>query len=295
MVSYLMRLVLLLWAFCMPVLAHAAPVNVVNSFSILGDLVQKIGGKYVSVVTLVGPDQDIHSFEPGPHEARQLATAELVFVNGLGLESWMTRLLDAAEFDGKIVTVSEGIKVLKRADGSADPHAWQSLANIRIYLKNIKEALIEADPKHKVAYELAEKDYLKNLRAFERRMRYEIEQIPAQKRKVITTHDAFAYLGEAYGITFIPALLGSEETEPTAREFARLIDQIEREKVQALFFENTVSPSIIKQLEREHQAFIGGTLYSDALSKSDGPAAGYRALFEHNMALLLSAMRRNPG
>jgi zinc/manganese transport system substrate-binding protein len=281
--------------------AAADPLPVVATTSVLQDLVRNVGGDKVVVKTLVGPDGDAHTYEPTPSDAKAISTARLVVINGLGLEGWLTRLMGSAKFSGTRVTATEGIAPLtmQEAEGGksktvTDPHAWQSLANGRIYVANIAKGLIAADPANAAFYRDNAANYASQLSALETRIRAELADVPAAKRRVITTHDAFQYYGKAYGIAFIaPIGLSTEDGEPSAGDVAKLERQIKREKLHALFLENISNSRLIEQLAHDTGAVVGPPLFSDALSRPDEPAPTYLQMFEYNTATLKAGMLKN--
>ncbi len=278
-----------------PASAHAEKLKLVASFSILGDMAQLVGGDDVDVKTLVGPDGDAHVYEPSPADAKTIVSANLVIVNGLGFEGWMERLIASSGYAGPVVVASHGIEPLAfSGEGlTQDPHAWQSLANGRIYVANIRDALIAADGEHADKYRANAAHYLKQIDALDRWVKNEIATVPAGKRKVITSHDAFQYFARRYGVQFIAPLGVSTESEASAADIARLIDQIRAGKVRAVFMENITDARLIRQLESDGGAYVGGTLYSDALSSAGGPAATYLAMFRHNVIQLVEGMEYN--
>jgi zinc/manganese transport system substrate-binding protein len=270
--------------------------KVIASFSILGDLVKNVGGERVEVSTLVGPNGNAHVYAPSPADAKKVADAKLVFVNGLGFEGWLERLVKASGTKAPVIVATKGIKPRERAGerghdhGRADPHAWQSVANAKIYVANIRDALIAADPVGKAAYEANAATYLAKLDALEREVREVIAKIPADRRKVITSHDAFGYFEAAYGIAFIAPQGVSTEAEASARDVAAIITQIKKQKIAAVFLENVTDPRLVEQIARETGAKIGGTLYSDALTDDKGDATTYIDLIRHNLKQLATAL-----
>lgn len=291
-----------------PAYAADTPLPVVTSFSILGDIVREVGAADIALTTLVGPDGDAHTYEPTPADVRKLAAARVLFVNGLDFETWLPRLLKSAGFAGTIVTVSNGVTPRVFAQhvvhhhphhhhhhdhqgGDVDPHAWQNLANGVIYTRNVAEGLAAADPTRAVAYRQRADSYIAKLEALHERIKTMLAAIPAQRRKVLTSHDAFGYFGDAYGVTFIAATGSSGDAEPSAAELAALITQVKREKVAAVFVENMTSPKLVAQIARETGARAGGTLYSDALSKPGEPAATYLGMCEWNAKQLVAALQ----
>jgi zinc/manganese transport system substrate-binding protein len=266
--------------------------KVLASFSILGDFVNNVGGDRVEVATLVGPNGNAHVYAPSPADAKKVADAKLVFVNGLGFEGWLERLVKAAGGKARIVVATKGIAPRERAGdhGHADPHAWQSVPNAKIYVGNIRDALVAADPAGKAAYEANAAAYLAKLDALEREVRDVIAGIPADRRKVITSHDAFGYFEAAYGIAFIAPQGVSTEAEASAKDVAAIIAQIKKQKVPAVFLENVTDPRLVEQIARETGAKVGGVLYSDALTGARGDAPTYIELIRHNLRQLAAAL-----
>ena len=278
-----------------PVAAPAADgkLRVVASFSILGDIVKSIGGDRVAVTTLVGPDGDAHVFEPTPADARSVAGADVVFVNGLGFEGWMERLIQASGYKGPLVVASRGVQSRTMdEDGQTvtDPHAWQDLRNGRLYVENVAAGLAAADPQGAEAYRAAAAAYAAELAAKDKWVRDELAAVPNEQRKIITSHDAFQYFGAAYGVTFLAPVGISTEDEPSAAGMAQLVRQMRTEGVKVVFFENMTSPKLVATLASEAGARVGGTLYSDALSPPGGVADSYLRMFDNNVPQLKAAM-----
>ena len=269
----------------------SAKIKVVSTFSILGDMVQNIGGNNIELTTLVGANGDGHVYEPTPADAKSVAAADVVFVNGLGFEGWIDRLVKASGYKGKVIIATEGIKELK-FEGELDPHAWQDLSNGRIYIKNIKNALINVDPKNSNLYKKNFIAYDKILESMDKSTKDKFADIPKKNRKVITSHDAFLYFGRAYGIDFRSPVGVTTESEPSAGELAELITEMRKDNIKALFAENITDPRLIKQLAKEVNAQIGGTLYSDALSDNSEPANTYINMFKYNVNELATILSK---
>jgi zinc/manganese transport system substrate-binding protein len=280
---------------CLALIAVIAParaqdrLNVVASFSILGDFVRNVGGDRVSVTTLVGADSDAHVYSPTPADAKRIADAKLVFVNGLGFEGWLPRLVKSAGGKATIVAATAGITPL-RSGSAADPHAWQSIANAKIYVANIREALAAADPANAETFKANASRYLADLDALDREVRAAVAQIPESRRKVISTHGAFGYFAAAYGVAFIAPVGVSTESEASARDVARIITQIRTAKIPAVFLENISDPRLIRRISAETGARVGGTLYSDSLTGEKGDSPTYIAMVRHNIKALTSAL-----
>ncbi|MCL8487182.1 MULTISPECIES: metal ABC transporter substrate-binding protein [Bradyrhizobium] len=273
-----------------PASAQTRP-NVVTSFSILADFARRVGGDRISVTSLVGPDSDAHVYTPTPHDAKDVGAARLLIVNGLGLEGWLPRLQQASGSKAPIIVATQGITPRKRG-ADADPHAWQSVGNARVYVRNIRDALVAADPADAAVFQANAERYLAELDALDQEVRAEIGKIPPERRKVISTHDAFGYFADAYGIQFIAPLGVSTETEPSARDVAEIIVQVRKDKIPAVFLENFNDDRLVGRIAAETGAKIGGTLYSDALSEENGPAPTYIAMVRHNIRALTSALGR---
>ncbi len=286
---------LTLMVFASPVVAQEK-VGVVATFSILGDFAKNVGGDRVDVTVLVGPDSDTHVYTPTPADARKIAGARLVIVNGLGLEGWLPRLVASSKGKATVVVATRGITARKSADDGhghareADPHAWQAVANAKVYVTNIRDALVAADPDGAANYRANAEAYFAKLDALDRDIREAIAKIPPERRHVISTHDAFGYFAAAYGIAFIAPQGVSTESEPSARDIAAIIRQIKKQKIPAVFLENTTDPRMMRRIAAETGAKIGGTLYSDGLTAENGDAPTYIAMVRHNIKALTSAL-----
>jgi zinc/manganese transport system substrate-binding protein len=263
--------------------------NVVASFSILGDFVRNVGGERVSVTTLVGADGEVHVYTPAPADAKKIAEAKLLVINGFGLEGWLPRLLQAAGSKAPIIIATKGIAPLKLGS-DADPHAWQSVVNAKIYVANIRDALVAADPADTEIFRANAENYLGKLDALDREVRQAIARIPQGRRKVISTHDAFGYFAAGYGIDFIAPLGVSTESEASARDIARIINQIRNSGIPAVFLENISDPRLMRRISAETGARVGGTLYSDSLTDEKGDAPTYIDMVRHNIKALTSAL-----
>ncbi len=298
-----------------PARAQSARPLVVASFSILGNMTREIAGDRVTLRVIAGPEVDAHSFQPRPSDAEALRGAALVLRNGLGFESWLDRLLRAAAPRGQVVTATEGITP-RTMEGHAhdhghghgggaqrreqhrlsprtvaDPHAWQDLRLAPVYLRNIAAGLSAADPAGAETFRRNADAYAARLAALDGWVRAQIAAVPAARRRVVTSHDAFSYFGAAYGVEFLAPQGVSTEVEPSAAEVARLIRQIRAEGITAVFLENMANPATLQRLAREAGVTVGGRLYADALSPPDGPAPTYEAMFRHNVGLLVPAMK----
>lgn len=351
----------LLVAAALPV--RAEQLSVVASFSVLGDMLEQVGGDRVNVTSLVGPDGDAHVFKPTPADARAVSKAAVMVVNGLDFEGWMERLLEAADFKGVLVTATEGVELIEyeaggshrdghdkheehtrhdhakldehkhdehkhehhaghehgehkkkheheheehaRHDGHAkhdghhghghgefDPHAWQDLANARVYARNIEAGLAKADPANAAYYRERLENYLKQIASLDAQIKADMAELPADRRTVVTSHDAFQYFGRAYGVTFLAPQGISTESEASAKGVAKLIRQIHTEKIKAVFVENLSDPRLVERIAEDTGVSIGGTLYPGALSPPGGPAATYLDMIRANARAIHQALKR---
>ncbi len=285
----------------------ASPVHIVASFSILGDMVNNVGGDRVKVTTLVGPDSDAHAYEPTPAAAKAVRGANLVVVNGLGFEGWIDRLITASGYKGLVVVASTGVKPREMKDDhdldhgkagahdkheATDPHAWQNLENGRLYVNTIAAALVSIDPEGASYYAERAAAYNKQLTDLEAWAKAEFSAIPKEKRRMITSHDAFGYLGDTFGLEILSPMGIGTGKEPTANGVKKLIQQIRKEKITAVFVENISNPRMIQQIAKESGVKVGGELYSDALSAPTGPAASYTEMFKNNVTKIVTTMKQ---
>lgn len=293
------------------------PIKVVATFSVLGDMAQEVGGEYVQVSTIVGPNGDAHTFEPTPQDVRALAQADVLILNGLDFEGWLPRLLKSSGFKGSQVLASQGVTVRHlgageffassaershdhaaqgldappHAVGDVDPHAWQDLTNGILYARNIAEGLADVDAAHANYFRKRADLYVAQMEKLDTEIKNAFKTIPAGQRTIITSHDAFGYFGRAYGLQFISVTGFSNEAEPTARDVAAIIDLARKKHVVGIFVENITNAKLVEQIAREAKAKIGGTLYSDALAPAGQPAATYLGMFSWNAGQLINILK----
>lgn len=284
------RLVLMLALMLAP-LPVSATTKVVASFSILGDMVQNVTGDLAEVTTIVGPNADAHLYTPNVEDALAVTKADVIFVNGLGFETWSKTLIETSGSQAPVYVATDGITPLK-VEGEIDPHAWNALPNALVYVENIANAMAAVDPANAAAYKANAAAYAAKLKALHERSLKTFGALPADQRTVVTAHDAFGYLADAYGLTFLAPVGIDTEAEPSAKELASLIDQLKERKVTALFVENITSPALINQIAKETGIEVGGRLFSDALSAKGGPATSYLAMFEYNLSALMGQLSK---
>jgi len=284
----------------MPGLAASADdkPKVVATFTIIGDLVQAVGGDAVTVTTLVGPDGDAHVFEPKPSDLGAVAEADLVVSNGLGMEPWLGRLVEAANYQGKVLVASQGVMPLpfkEEANASGqmpdDPHAFQDLANGRLYVKNIAAALAMLAPKEAAAIAARAAKLDGEMAAMDQELKAKLAALPPANRRILTSHDAFHYFAKAYGLD-IKSIQGvSTDTEPSAADLAQIARQAKAGQVKAIFLENMSNPQLAQTISSESGVSVGGALVADALTKPDGGAPHYLDMFRYNLAQLLKVLQ----
>lgn len=286
--------------------ALAEPLKVVASFTVIADFAKNVGGDRINLTTIVGPDGDAHVYEPSPADAVAMAGADVVLVNGLHFEGFLQRLVDASATKATIAVLTKGVTPINfkpefadadaaegaHTDGetATDPHAFQSIANAKIYVKNIADAFCTADASGCDSYKANAAAYTKKLDAVEGEVKAALQSIPEVKRVVITSHDAFGYFEKAYGLTFLAPEGVSTESEPSAADVAKLVSQVKQDKAAAVFIENITNARLIEQIASETGIKVGGTLYSDALSQPDGPASTYIDLMHNNIAQIKGAI-----
>ncbi len=303
----------ILWLFLLALLhvaapaqaEHPSPLKVVASFSLLGDMVAHVGGETVEVKTLVGSDQDAHTFEPTPDAVKLIASADIIAINGLGFEPWLHKIIKASGTKAKLLVVSAGVtpRAMKEHeghekheghhhhDGATDPHAWQDLRNGALYVQNIYGALNAARPDDASAMKERARTYRDEILALDQETRAAFASLAPGKRKLLTAHDAFGYFAAAYGLQILAPMGISTDAQPSASNLAALTDQVKREGVTTFYIENMTDPRLTQQLAKDTGARIGGTLYADALSAPDGEAPTYLAMMKGNIKKILDGMK----
>lgn len=269
-------------------LAQAGKIEVVASFSILADLVRQVGGDRVSVRSIVPSNTDAHVYEPKPADVAAVGRAKLVVINGLGFEAWADRIVRAANYSGERLVASRGIRALS-VRGTTDPHAWQDVANVKTYIGNIRDALSKVDPAGATGYASRAASYGAQLDRLDAEIKASFARIPQARRKIVTSHDAFHYFGDAYDVVFLAPQGVSTEAQPSAKDVAALIRQIKEEGIRAVFIENMTNGRVVQQIAAETGIKVGGTLYADALG---GSASSYIAMMRHNARTIAGALAR---
>ena len=292
------------------------PLQVVASFSILGDLVQNVGGEAVEVTTLIGPGVDAHTYDPAPADLVVLTQADVIFENGLGFEPWLDGFFASAQPSGTRVVVTEGITPREAGAGDEhegeaqleedgahelgqfDPHVWHDVANVIVMVGNIRDALVAADPARAELYKANAAAYIAELEALDASIREQVATLPEERRKLVTSHDSLGYFADAYGFTILGDVFGSLSTEagdPSAREIATLITQIEEAGVPAIFAENVTNPDLMESIAAEAGVALAPPLYTDALGPPGSPGDTYIGMMESNVTTIVDALSGDLG
>jgi zinc/manganese transport system substrate-binding protein len=274
--------------------AQATPaLSVVATFSILADMTATIGGDALAVTMLVPPDGDAHTYQPRPSDLRALRDAAVLVENGLGLEGFMARMAKATGFHGTRIVATAAVVPRRMTQGSAavpDPHAWQDPRNGVLYARTIAAGLIDALPTAAAELRNRAEAYVAEIEAADRFVTRTLAPVPPDRRRIITSHDAFGYFAARYAVEMIGVQGLDTDTEPSARDMARLVAQIRRERIRAVFVENMTDGRLAEMLARESGATIGGRVFSDALSPPGGPADTYVKMLRYNATLFAQAM-----
>jgi zinc/manganese transport system substrate-binding protein len=288
----------------LPTAAQAEPLRVVASFSVIGDFAKQVGGNHIELITLVGPNADAHVYEPRPADARALARADVVLVNGLAFEGFLPRLVESSGTKAPRVELTEGAKVLKDPNGGHyhfingqasfhatpnDPHAWQSVGNAKVYVRNIARAFCAADSANCADYEANAATYQATLSVLDTQINEAMAKVPADRRVGVIGHNAFLYFERDYGVTFLSPQGVSTGSEASAADVASLIREIRERRAVAVFAENISNTRMVEQIASEAGFTVSGTLYSDALSGEEGPAPNYAEMMRHNAQTIVEA------
>ena len=285
--------------------ASGANVLKVASFStVLTEIAKQVGGNHVSVAGLVKPGQDPHEYQPTPDDLRQAADANLILLSGKHLEHYLDKVQQATGGKAQSLSVGDMLPNLKmKADPDEpqtkaaadrngiidDPHWWNSVANVEKATVIVRDELIKLDPADRADYESNAKAYLAKLGDLDQWAKRKVAELSRDKRKLVTSHDAFQYLAKDYGFRVYAIEGVSTETEPSDRHIAELIDEIKKEQVKAIFLENTLNPKVTVEITKETGAKIGGTLYADGLGEGDGST--YDGMVRHNITTIVDALK----
>ncbi len=281
--------------------------TVVATFSVIGDLVENVGGDRIDLITLVGPGGDAHTFEPTPEDGKALARARVVFENGLAFESWLDELYSASGSNASRVTLATGVtpRTIAEAEhgdqsapgeehGEFDPHVWHDVANVILMVEQIRAGLAAADPANAAIYQANADTYVAALKELDAFVLAEVGNLPPDRRKLVTTHDTFGYFAARYGFTIVGTGLGSASTEiadPSSAQLAELITEIKAAGVPAIFAENVSNPQLMETIAREAGVALGPPLYTDALGEPGSGGATYIEMMRANVTAIVGALK----
>jgi ABC-type Zn uptake system ZnuABC Zn-binding protein ZnuA len=258
-------------------------------------MVKNIGGDKIESYTIVPIGGDPHLYEPKPSDAQLVKSANVILVNGLTFEGWINKLIDNSGSKANVYTITEGVDVLKseKYKNAADPHAWMDAGNGLIYIKNIRDALVETDPKNADYYTANYEKYKNEIATLDNYITEEIKKIPEKKRMLVTSHDAFAYYGKRYNIR-LNALKGiSTEAETQTSDMVRVSKAIKDSGVPAIFVESTINPQVIQQIAKDNNVKIGGELFADSIGDKDSEGPTYVKMLKHNTDVIVKALSQN--
>lgn len=298
-----------------PPAANKLPV--IATYSILGDMVQNVGGELIDLKVLVGPDGDAHAYEPVPADSASLLQAKVLFENGLEFETWLDDLYTASGSQAVRAVVSEGITPLKAPEegehghaegeshsaseagqeehdhGEFDPHIWHSVANSEIMVANIAKALSAADPTNATIYQANAATYTTQLKELDAFIKQEVATLPAERRKIVTTHDTFGYFAQDYGFEIVGTALGitTETADPSAAQIADLVTDIKATGVPAIFAENIANSTVMETIAKEAGVKLVPELYTDALGPQGSEGETYIKMMRFNTTTMVTALK----
>lgn len=265
--------------------AFAAKKRVVTTFTIIADMAQNVAGDMATVESITKPGAEIHGYEPTPGDIVKAQRADLVLWNGMNLERWFERFFaNLRNVPGAVVT--EGIEPIGIEEGpytgKPNPHAWMSLTNAKIYVENIRNALVKIDPANATAYTANAAAYTAKFQAIDERVRGQLDRIPTGQRWLVTSEGAFPYLARNFGMKELFLWAVNADQQGTPQQVRKVIDGVRASRIPVLFSESTISDKPARQVAKETGARYGGVLYVDSLTDAKGPAPTYLRLLEHN-------------
>jgi ABC-type Zn uptake system ZnuABC Zn-binding protein ZnuA len=270
-----------------------APLRAVATTTMIADLVRQVGGHRVTVKGIMAPGGDPHVYKPVPADAQAVAQAQIVFINGLKLEHWVEDLIHNAGGKHTLAVVTAGVKERKSPfDANVpDPHFWFDVSRWRLAVRNVARMLRMADPEGAEVYDANAELYDQQLDSLDKWVRERVKQVPKERRKLVTSHDAFAYFGEAYGFEVVPVQGISTDAEASTQDVARVVDLVRKTGVKTLFVETSVNPKLIEQVARETGTTVGGALYSDSTGALDTPGGSYVGMVRDNASLIVEGLK----
>ena len=267
-------------------------IKVVSSASIFQDMAKNIGGDKITSMSIVPIGRDQHTYTPKPSDVELVSSADLILINGLTFEGWITELIENSGTKAKIILITEGVEpiISQKYHNASDPHAWMDAINGVKYVYNISAGLASIDPDNALFYADNGVKYNAEIKNAHNYIKNQIATIPIEQRILITSHDAFQYYGRAYDIT-LNAIMGiSTESEAQSKDVQRVINIIKEKKVPAVFIESTINPKMLQQIANDTGVKIGGELYADSLGDEDSEASTYLKLLTHNTDVIVNAL-----
>lgn len=267
-------------------------IKVVSSASIFQDMAKNIGGDKITSESIVPVGGDPHTYTPKPSDVELVSSADLILINGLTFEGWITELIENSGTKAKVVLITEGIEPIKSLNyhNASDPHAWMNAQNGLKYAYNISAGLAAVDPDNALYYADNGSKYSAEIKKVDSYIKQQIATIPEAQRILITSHDAFQYYGRAYDIT-LNAIMGiSTESEAQSKDVQRVVNAIKVNKVPAVFIESTINPKMLQQIASDTGVKIGGELYADSIGEEDSEAPTYLKMLTHNTDVIVNAL-----
>ena len=275
--------------------AGAGTITVTSLSTILTEMAHEVGGDHVTVVALVKAGMDPHAYEPQPDDLRKTGDSQLILATGKHLDGYLPKLSESTGGKAAILQVGDAFPSLTitgedaAKTGGQDPHWWHSIPNMKVAVKTVRDEFIKLDPADKAEFQKNSAATLAGLDDLNKWARVEISKLPRDKRKLVTSHDAFQYFARDYGFTIYPIEGVTTEDEPSSKKIAELIDTIKSQHVKAVFFENIENPKVIQEITKETGAKVGGELYADGLGT--GPEGTYNGMFRHNVTTIVESLQ----
>jgi ABC-type Zn uptake system ZnuABC Zn-binding protein ZnuA len=279
--------------------------NVLAVESFLADIAQNVAGERLAVDPLIPLGLDPHGFEPTPQDVARVAEAQILIVNGAGFEEWLQEILDNAGGERLVIEASAGLAMREPRAGEevhageeepeheGDPHFWLDPNQVIGYVANIRDGLSQADPEGAAIYAQNASDYTTKLKELDAWIAGQVEQIPPERRLLVTNHESFGYFADRYGFTIVGTVIASVSTgsAPSAQQIAALIETIKAKHVKAIFLETGANPELAEQIARETGARVISDLFTHSLSTPGGVAATYIDMMKYNTQTIVGALK----
>lgn len=272
-------------------------VRVIATTSFIADMASRVAGEYAEVESLMPIGGDPHLYDPVPGDAKKIAEADLILKNGLTLEGWLDEMIDNSGTKALIVSLTDGIVPIQSADhiGAVDPHAWMDLQHGLVYIDNALRALVEVDPEHAEQYQANYDNYRTEIEVLDAYILQQVQRIPEDKRILATSHDAFRYFGNRYGLKVESILGTSTDAEARIEDYQNMLRVIKTYELPAIFIESTINPKLLQQLASDQKVGIGGKLFADSLGDEESGADTYLKMLKQNTDLIVAGLSRTVG